>query len=114
MDVGSGSGYLTVCMALMMEGGFAYGIENPMNLAKVAMENIKKNHIGLLEEGKAVMLLEKGVQTIEDVGPFDAIYLGTNENQIPKHFLDSLSNGGRMVPYLSSSKYLGNASWKFT
>jgi hypothetical protein len=31
-------------MSLMMNGGFTYGIENPTNLSKNAVQNIKKNH----------------------------------------------------------------------
>ncbi len=44
LDVGSGSGYLTVCMAKMMDGGFVYGLEHIEELNDLARKNIRKNH----------------------------------------------------------------------
>ncbi len=50
VDVGSGSGYLTACMALMVgEKGLALGIENNTELAEMAIENIKKDHPQLID-----------------------------------------------------------------
>ncbi len=41
LDVGSGSGYLTVCMALMMPAdGVAYGIEHIKELCHKSILNI--------------------------------------------------------------------------
>ena len=56
LDIGSGSGYLAVCMSLMMEGGFTYGIENQDSLFKKAIENIKKNHGELIDDGRTVII----------------------------------------------------------
>ena len=50
MDVGSGSGYLTVCMALMVgETGLAVGIDHIPELVEFSRENVEKDKPGLLE-----------------------------------------------------------------
>jgi len=43
LDVGSGSGYLTVCFAKMMQtpGAVAYGIEHIPELVTTSLENIR-------------------------------------------------------------------------
>ncbi len=98
LDVGSGSGYLTVCMSLMMNGGFTYGIENPTNLSKNAVLNIKKNHSELFEDGRTVMMQPGNIdQTLETVAPFDAVYLGKETDEIPMKYMRLLNNRGRMV-----------------
>lgn len=43
LDVGSGSGYLTLAFAKMMpEGGVTYGIEHISELVRDSINNIKK------------------------------------------------------------------------
>jgi len=57
LDIGSGSGYLSVCMALMMDFGHAYGLENPRNLSKLAKNNIfKSSHRSVIEDGKVIII----------------------------------------------------------
>lgn len=53
MDVGSGSGYLTACMALMVgEAGRVVGIELIPELVIVAIKNIQKDNPELLTSGR--------------------------------------------------------------
>jgi protein-L-isoaspartate(D-aspartate) O-methyltransferase len=47
LDVGSGSGYLTVCMAIMVgDGGHVVGIEHIPELVEVSIKNVRKSHSG--------------------------------------------------------------------
>lgn len=49
LDVGSGSGYLTVCMALMVgESGRAIGIDHIQELIDYSKENVMKDKPELL------------------------------------------------------------------
>lgn len=53
LDVGSGSGYLTVCMALMVgEEGRAVGIDHIPELIEMSTENVKKDKPELLDSGR--------------------------------------------------------------
>lgn len=52
LDVGSGSGYLTTCMAMMMgSDGLVIGIEHIPQLKTFATQNIQKDHPELLQSG---------------------------------------------------------------
>lgn len=49
LDVGSGSGYLTACMAIMVgEGGRVVGIEHIPELVTLATKNIQNDNPALL------------------------------------------------------------------
>lgn len=53
LDVGSGSGYLTVCMALMVgDTGSAIGIDHIPELIEFAENNVKNDKPELLENGR--------------------------------------------------------------
>lgn len=53
LDVGSGSGYLTACMAMMLgSNGLAVGIEHIPELKAFAEENIQRDHPELLKSGR--------------------------------------------------------------
>ena len=52
LDVGSGSGYLTACMAKMLApDGLVVGIDHIPELKAMAVQNIKKGNPELLESG---------------------------------------------------------------
>lgn len=53
LDVGSGSGYLTACMALMVgEAGRAVGIDHVDELVSWSRQNLARGHQGLLDSGR--------------------------------------------------------------
>lgn len=59
LDVGSGSGYLTACMAIMLgETGKVVGIEHIPDLVTLATKNIKNDN-SLLLTSERVKLLGK-------------------------------------------------------
>jgi protein-L-isoaspartate(D-aspartate) O-methyltransferase len=60
LDVGSGSGYLTACMGVMVKpDGVAYGIEHVPELVHWSEQNMQKSSVGkeLMEAGNVVSLV---------------------------------------------------------
>jgi protein-L-isoaspartate(D-aspartate) O-methyltransferase len=100
LDVGSGSGYLTVCFARMMQDPKAvcYGIEHIPDLVKFSLDNIKKSKDKeLLESGRVVIKEGDGRKGLKEFAPFDVIHVGAAAEKIPNDLLDQLAKGGRMV-----------------
>lgn len=57
LDVGSGSGYLTACMAIMLgENGRVVGIEHIPDLVTLATKNIKNDHPELLSSERIKLI----------------------------------------------------------
>ena len=57
LDVGSGSGYLTTCMALMLGSkGVAVGIEHVAQLQEKAKKNIECDHPELLKTDRIALV----------------------------------------------------------
>lgn len=59
LDVGSGSGYLTACMAHMVgPGGVVYGVDHIKELVSQSEENIRSDCPELLDSGRVKLLGE--------------------------------------------------------
>lgn len=57
LDVGSGSGYLTACLAHMVgPRGTVYGVEHIKELVKQSEENVKRDCPELLESGRLKLI----------------------------------------------------------
>jgi len=99
LDVGSGSGYLTVCMAIMVgQSGRVVGIDHIDQLVDSSVENIQKDGKGdLLESGQLKMVVGDGRQGWSEGGPYNAIHVGAAAPELPQALVDQLANGGRMV-----------------
>lgn len=101
LDVGSGSGYLSAVMALMVgETGRVVGVEKFEPLVKDSIRNVQAAVPGLLESGRVRLVagnvLEEG--SPERLGgPFDAIHVGAAAAQLPNALVHALKPGGRMV-----------------
>lgn len=66
LDVGSGSGYLTVCMAhLVGPRGTVYGIDHIKQLVELSKENITKDCPELLTSGRVKLLGKFTLGTLE-------------------------------------------------
>jgi len=101
LDIGSGSGYLTLLMAKMIGHGKVYGVDHITELVNESITNIGKTHEVLLHEGplEIHMITRDGRLGLEEFGPFDVIHIGAATPEIPQPLLDQLANGGRlMVP----------------
>lgn len=57
LDVGSGSGYLTACIGVMLgDDGLAVGIDHIPELQQLAEKNIKNDKPDLLESGRVKLI----------------------------------------------------------
>ncbi|KAJ6760813.1 PROTEIN-L-ISOASPARTATE O-METHYLTRANSFERASE [Salix purpurea] len=99
LDVGSGTGYLTACFALMVgPQGRAVGVEHIPELADSSLKNIEKSAAApLLKEGSLSIHVGDGRQGWPEFAPYDAIHVGAAAPEIPQPLLDQLKPGGRMV-----------------
>ncbi|XP_022134796.1 protein-L-isoaspartate O-methyltransferase 1-like isoform X3 [Momordica charantia] len=99
LDVGSGTGYLTACFAMMVgPEGRAVGVEHIPELVVSSMENIKKSAAApLLKEGSLSVHVGDGRQGWAQCAPYDAIHVGAAAAEIPPALIEQLKPGGRMV-----------------
>uniref|UniRef100_A0A803KQC5 Protein-L-isoaspartate O-methyltransferase n=2 Tax=Chenopodium quinoa TaxID=63459 RepID=A0A803KQC5_CHEQI len=99
LDVGSGTGYLTACFAVMVRSeGRAVGIEHIPELVNWSIENIKKSKAApLLEGGSLSVHVGDGRLGYPEAAPYDAIHVGAAAPEIPKALVEQLKPGGRLV-----------------
>ncbi|XP_025159964.1 protein-L-isoaspartate(D-aspartate) O-methyltransferase isoform X1 [Harpegnathos saltator] len=98
LDVGSGSGYLTACMAIMMgPNGLAIGIDHIPELRAMAEENIRHDHPELLRDGRVELVVGDGRLGYPDRGPYDAIHVGAAAKEMPRALINQLAPGGRLI-----------------
>ena len=98
LDIGFGSGYITVALSKMMEDkGLVIGIEHIKELCDLATENISKNHKNLLESKKIILIEGDGRFGYEKYGPYNCIHVGAASEEIPQALIDQLDKGGRLV-----------------
>nr|CAD1836435.1 unnamed protein product [Ananas comosus var. bracteatus] len=99
LDVGSGTGYLTACFAMMVgPQGHAVGIEHIPELVAASIENIKRSAAAqLLKDGSLSIHVADGRYGWPEAAPYDAIHVGAAAPEIPQALLDQLKPGGRMV-----------------
>ncbi|KAI9108822.1 hypothetical protein K1719_020127 [Acacia pycnantha] len=99
LDVGSGTGYLTACFALMVgPEGCAVGVEHIPELVSSSLENIQKSAAApLLKDGSLSVHAADGRKGWPEHAPYDAIHVGAAAQEIPQPLVDQLKPGGRMV-----------------
>ncbi|XP_020537471.1 protein-L-isoaspartate O-methyltransferase 1 isoform X3 [Jatropha curcas] len=99
LDVGSGTGYLTACFAIMVgPQGRAVGVEHIPELVTFSIKNIEKSAAApLLKEGSLSVHVGDGRQGWPEFAPYDAIHVGAAAPEIPQALIDQLKTGGRMV-----------------
>ncbi len=99
LDVGSGSGFLTACFALMLgDGGQAVGIDHIDDLVQQSKVNVKKAGMGnLLASGRLKFVVGDGRQGYASGGPYNAMHVGAAAKDLPKPLLKQLAPGGRLI-----------------
>ncbi|BAT79441.1 hypothetical protein LR48_Vigan04g069900 [Vigna angularis] len=99
LDVGSGTGYLTACFALMVgPQGRAVGVEHIPELVSSSIENIQKSAAATqLTDGSLSIHAGDGREGWLEFAPYDAIHVGAAAPEIPQPLIDQLKAGGRMV-----------------
>jgi len=98
LDLGSGSGYVTACMAeLVGKRGKVIGVELYPTLAMEAEHNVRRSHADLMDSGRIHFRVADARQGYPSSGPYHAIHCGFAFNEVPQHLIDQLAIGGKMV-----------------
>ena len=98
LDIGSGSGYLTLCMAYMMDfKGVVHGIEHIPQLVTQSIDNIKQICPDAIERNIIQMHAVDGRHGLPAHAPYRAIHVGAASPNVPKELIDQLDLGGRLV-----------------
>lgn len=98
LDVGSGSGYLTTCMGLLVGStGKVVGIDHIKELVDFSRDNIQKDHPELLESGQVELILGDGRLGHLAEAPYDAIHVGAAAPILPPALVEQLKPGGRLI-----------------
>ena len=97
LDVGFGSGYLTVALSKMIkDSGVVVGVEHIPQLYEFGKKNISKHHKNLLDEKKIVLINDDGRKGCKTYAPYKVIHVGAAADKIPQDLIDQLDKGGRM------------------
>merc|ERR1711991_626823 len=98
LDVGSGSGFLAVAMALMTESqGKVHAIDVIEPLVEKSIENVRKSgHGNLLDEKVLSIRLGDGWKGVPGE-QFDVIHVGAAADTLPEALVAQLAPGGRLV-----------------
>lgn len=98
LDVGSGSGYLTACMGMMVGSkGKVVGIDHIPELVQMSIDNIRKKNSDLLDSGRVKLLVGDGRKGYAPDAPYDAIHVGAAASSLHQELLDQLKPGGRLI-----------------
>jgi protein-L-isoaspartate(D-aspartate) O-methyltransferase len=100
LDVGSGSGYLTACMAMMVgQTGVAVGVDHIDELVEMSVNNVNSDPVAsdLLKNGRMKLVTGDGRQGYEPLSPYDAIHVGAAAPEIPAALIEQLKPGGRLI-----------------
>ncbi|XP_034018539.1 protein-L-isoaspartate(D-aspartate) O-methyltransferase isoform X2 [Thalassophryne amazonica] len=98
LDVGSGSGILSVCFARMVgPKGRVIGIDHVKELVDDSINNVKKDDPSLLSSGRVKLVVGDGRLGYPDESPYDAIHVGAAASEVPQALLDQLKPGGRLI-----------------
>ncbi|KAI4503603.1 hypothetical protein M0802_001006 [Mischocyttarus mexicanus] len=98
LDVGSGSGYLTTCMAYMLgPHGTAVGIEHIPELQEIAKANIQKCYPKFLTYGRIELVVGDGRLGYLPKARYDVIHVGAAAKEVPQPLVDQLALGGRLI-----------------
>ncbi|KAJ1822892.1 hypothetical protein LPJ56_000491 [Coemansia sp. RSA 2599] len=105
LDVGSGSGYLTACMAAMVgEGGRVVGIDHIPELVAASQAALDEHYSQWTQSGRIKIVLSDGRQGYLPDAPYDCIHVGAAAPKKPKELLDQLKSPGRMFAPVGTSK----------
>jgi len=100
LDVGSGSGYLSACMARMIGSdgnGTVTGIDIIPPLVEWSIHNMNKDDSKLLSSKLVTLKVGDGWKGYPEGAPFDCIHVGAAAETVPKSLVEQLKRGGRMI-----------------
>lgn len=97
LDIGSGSGYLTVALSKMInDTGLVVGVEHIPQLYQFGLENVQKHHASLLSNGRIIFVNDDGRRGCKKYGPYKIIHVGAALEDLPRDIIDQLDYNGRM------------------
>lgn len=101
LDIGCGSGYLTICMGLMVgDKGRVVGIDHYPELVKCSIKNTSITHSHLLEwRGRTIVSyhVRNGFDGAPEFGTYDCIHVGAAVKTVPKSLIAQLRPSGRLL-----------------
>lgn len=99
LDVGSGSGYLSAAMAIMVQpNGRVIGIEKHPELAEQSVKNIRKDMADMVDSGAIDIRAGNALgDALNEEEGFDAIHVGAAAATLPTVLVEKLKRHGRMV-----------------
>ena len=104
LDIGFGSGYLTIAMSKMMnDKGCVVGIEHMKELYDLGKQNISKKYKDLLDTKKIELILGDGRLGYKAKAPYKCIHVGAGSEEIPRELFNQLEIGGRLLIPLGPS-----------
>lgn len=95
LDIGSGSGYLTACLAILHPEAIVVGVEHIPQLVEQSRCNIRKHNAELLERIHLVM--GDGRKGGPEVAPYDFIHVGAATPEVPTALSEQLQVGGGLM-----------------
>lgn len=107
LDIGSGSGYLTACMArLISQGGKVYGMEIDREEAIRSVKNLSKDVLNqkLLQDKMIEIIHRDGKNGLIQKSPFNAIHVGGYLDEYPDILIDQLDDHGRLIVSIHDGK----------
>ncbi|KAJ2722417.1 hypothetical protein GGI07_003315 [Coemansia sp. Benny D115] len=108
LDVGSGSGYLTACMAAMVgDGGRVVGIDHIPELVRASENALLRHYSDWIENSRVKMVAGDGRNGYVADAPYDCIHVGAASPTKPKNLLAQLKTPGRMfVPVGTDEQHI--------
>ncbi|XP_017893634.1 protein-L-isoaspartate(D-aspartate) O-methyltransferase-like [Ceratina calcarata] len=109
LDVGSGSGYLSACMGVMVgPRGRVVGIDHIPELIEMSTKNINEDCTDFVKEGRVKFVVGDGRLGYPAGGPYNAIHVGAAAETLPQQLIDQLAPGGRLIcPVVAMEEYKG-------
>jgi len=111
LDIGAGSGWISVLLGYIVSGGQkrkdegkVYAVEIVPQLCEFGRENISKYNF--IKRGVVEHLCGSATRGFPQFAPFDRIYAAAAGDEVPQAWKDQLAVGGRMVIPLKSSIWL--------
>jgi len=109
LDIGSGSGYLSVCMAIMCgKHGKVIAIDHIPELIESSKTNVRLNFKELFNSEKLQFVVHDGRVGYSEGGPYDVINVGVSVPKFPQFLVNQLKEGGRMIVPIGEDYNLQN------
>ncbi|CAG9332814.1 unnamed protein product [Blepharisma stoltei] len=99
LDIGCGSGYLTICFAKMIEKGKVFGIDHIEEILNQAVENSNKSNYYLNQSPELEVKFAKrdGKSGLIEFAPYNVIHIGAATTEIPEELIRQLAPGGALL-----------------